>query len=58
MCPALVVLIHYKPYSRERLRGKWGIVEVADAADSVRELGNRGLIDASRAMIRGGSAGS
>ncbi|PVF98598.1 alpha/beta-hydrolase [Serendipita vermifera] len=42
---------------RERLRGQWGVAEVNDAADSVKELGDRGLIDGNRATIRGGSAG-
>jgi len=42
---------------RERLRGKWGVAEVADAAHTVKELGERGLIDPARATIRGGSAG-
>ncbi|KAG8860200.1 hypothetical protein FRB91_004593 [Serendipita sp. 411] len=42
---------------RERLRGKWGIAEVADAADVVKELGEQGVIDPKRVAIRGGSAG-
>jgi len=42
---------------RDRLRGKWGVAEVADAARTVKELGERGLIDPARATIRGGSAG-
>ena len=44
-------------FNRERLRGNWGVVEVADAARTVKELGERGLIDPARATIRGGSAG-
>ena len=42
---------------RDRLRGEWGVAEVADAARTVQELGERGLIDPARATIRGGSAG-
>lgn len=45
------------PFPRERLRGNWGVTEVADAADTVKELGKKGVIDPSRAAIRGGSAG-
>jgi hypothetical protein len=44
-------------FNRERLRGNWGVAEVADAARTVKELGERGLIDPARATIRGGSAG-
>ncbi|KAG8814032.1 hypothetical protein FRC17_001312, partial [Serendipita sp. 399] len=42
---------------RERLRGKWGVADVADAAEVVKELGAQGAIDPKRVAIRGGSAG-
>ncbi|KAI0746910.1 Alpha/Beta hydrolase protein [Daedaleopsis nitida] len=43
--------------SVERLLGKWGIVDVQDSIVAVQALGERGLIDSARAVIRGGSAG-
>lgn len=42
---------------RRRLEGAWGVVDVEDVAALVVGLGERGDIDASRAAIRGGSAG-
>ena len=42
---------------RERLLGKWGLVDVEDSVIAVRELGKLGRLDATRATIRGGSAG-
>src|SRR5690606_31771886 len=42
---------------RERLKGRWGEVDVADVAAAVRHLAHHGLVDGSRALIRGGSAG-
>lgn len=42
---------------RERLRGKWGEVDVEDCATAVKLLGERGLIDPKRVAIRGGSSG-
>lgn len=42
---------------RERLLGKWGIVDVDDSVEAVKQLGELGILDASRAVIRGGSAG-
>lgn len=42
---------------RERLRGQWGIVDVADCANAVRYLIDRGEVDATRIAISGGSAG-
>ena len=42
---------------RDRLVGKWGIVDVADAVQSVLKLSESGLIDVKRAVITGGSAG-
>lgn len=44
-------------FTRERLVGSWGIFDVNDAADTVSQLGKRGLIDPKRTVIRGESAG-
>lgn len=42
---------------RDGLRGEWGVVDAADIAAGVRALAERGLIDPTKAVIRGGSAG-
>ena len=42
---------------RDRLRGRWGIVDIEDSAAVVRFLSDRGDIDSSRVQITGGSAG-
>ncbi|KQY97093.1 peptidase S9 [Microbacterium sp. Root53] len=42
---------------RERLRGRWGIVDVADTAAAARGLAAAGLADPARIAIKGGSAG-
>nr|WP_225953566.1 prolyl oligopeptidase family serine peptidase [Kibdelosporangium phytohabitans] len=42
---------------RDRLLGKWGIVDVADAVTAARALVAQGLADEARLGIRGGSAG-
>ncbi|WP_282202973.1 S9 family peptidase [Kitasatospora fiedleri] len=42
---------------RERLRGTWGVVDVADCAAVARGLVARGLADERRLAVRGGSAG-
>lgn len=42
---------------RERLRGKWGVVDVDDCANGARYLVERGEADPDRLIIRGGSAG-
>ncbi|KAF8672037.1 Alpha beta-hydrolase [Rhizoctonia solani] len=42
---------------RERLQGKWGIVDVDDCVSTVGELGKANLVDPKRVAIRGGSAG-
>ncbi|HUU43839.1 MAG TPA: prolyl oligopeptidase family serine peptidase [Planctomycetota bacterium] len=42
---------------RERLKGKWGIVDVDDACAAATVLARRGLVDAKRLAITGGSAG-
>jgi dipeptidyl aminopeptidase/acylaminoacyl peptidase len=45
-----------RPY-RERLRGRWGIVDVADCINGARHLAATGRVDGKRMAIRGGSAG-
>ena len=42
---------------RERLKDKWGIVDVDDCANGARYLVGKGLVDGDRLMITGGSAG-
>ena len=42
---------------RERLNGKWGIVDVDDCANGAKYLVARGDVDPNRLMITGGSAG-
>lgn len=42
---------------RERLKGKWGIVDVDDCANGARYLVKQGEVDENRLMITGGSAG-
>jgi dipeptidyl aminopeptidase/acylaminoacyl peptidase len=42
---------------RERLDGRWGEIDVADAALAARQLAERGSVDASPMAIAGGSAG-
>jgi len=42
---------------RERLRGRWGIVDVDDCVHAARFLAGRGDVDPARLAIRGGSAG-
>ena len=42
---------------RERLQGKWGVVDVADCEAGVRFLALEGRVDPNRVAIRGGSAG-
>jgi dipeptidyl aminopeptidase/acylaminoacyl peptidase len=42
---------------RDRLRGRWGEVDVEDSAAAVRFLADRGDIDQARVQITGGSAG-
>jgi dipeptidyl aminopeptidase/acylaminoacyl peptidase len=41
---------------RERLEGQWGIVDVDDCVAGARRLAERGLVDAERVVVRGGSA--
>lgn len=42
---------------RERLRGQWGVVDVADAMNAALALAESGEADGRRLGIRGGSAG-
>jgi dipeptidyl aminopeptidase/acylaminoacyl peptidase len=42
---------------RDRLRGRWGEIDVEDSAAAARYLGDRGDVDTSRVQISGGSAG-
>jgi dipeptidyl aminopeptidase/acylaminoacyl peptidase len=42
---------------RERLKGRWGIVDVDDCVNGARHLAERGRVDGRRLLITGGSAG-
>lgn len=42
---------------RNRLRGQWGVVDVADCAAVARALAEEGTADPDRIAVRGGSAG-
>jgi dipeptidyl aminopeptidase/acylaminoacyl peptidase len=42
---------------RNRLRGNWGVVDVADATNAALYLANQGQADRAKLLIRGGSAG-
>ena len=42
---------------RDRLKGQWGIVDVDDCVNGARFLVEKGLVDANRLAITGGSAG-
>ena len=42
---------------RERLKGRWGILDVDDCIAAARFLAERGDVDPNRMAIRGGSAG-
>jgi len=42
---------------RQRLEGRWGLVDVQDCATAVEYLAGEGLVDRDRVAIRGGSAG-
>jgi dipeptidyl aminopeptidase/acylaminoacyl peptidase len=42
---------------RQRLNGKWGIVDVEDVIAAVKFLAGQGRVDANRVAIHGGSAG-
>jgi dipeptidyl aminopeptidase/acylaminoacyl peptidase len=45
-----------RPY-RERLKGNWGIVDVDDCVNGAKYLVENDLVDGSRLVIKGGSAG-
>ena len=42
---------------RQRLNGRWGLLDVADVASAARSLVDLGKADPARLIIRGGSAG-
>ena len=42
---------------RERLKGRWGIIDIDDCVNGARYLAERGLVDGDRLAIDGGSAG-
>ncbi len=42
---------------RERLRGAWGVVDLADCVNAARHLVDTGRVDGNRLLIHGGSAG-
>jgi dipeptidyl aminopeptidase/acylaminoacyl peptidase len=42
---------------RQRLKGQWGVVDVADCVNAAKYLTLRGEVDADRLIIRGRSAG-
>ncbi len=42
---------------RERLKDRWGIVDVDDCVNAARWLAEQGRVDGDRMVIRGGSAG-
>lgn len=42
---------------RERLKGNWGVVDVADCIAGAQAMADRGLADPDRLAIQGGSAG-
>ncbi len=42
---------------RERLKGQWGVVDVADCVNGATYLVKQGEVDPKRLIIRGGSAG-
>jgi dipeptidyl aminopeptidase/acylaminoacyl peptidase len=42
---------------RDRLKGRWGIVDTEDCINAARYLAAQGVVDGKRLAIRGGSAG-
>lgn len=42
---------------RNRLRGQWGVTDVADCASGAQAMADRGLVDSQRLAISGSSAG-
>lgn len=49
--------IGYGRQYRQRLDGKWGIVDVEDCVNGAKYLVDRGMVDGDRLMITGSSAG-
>lgn len=47
---------HGRAY-RDRLQGRWGVVDVDDCCSGALALADRGLVDRDRMVIKGGSAG-
>jgi dipeptidyl aminopeptidase/acylaminoacyl peptidase len=47
---------HGREY-RERLNGRWGLLDVDDCVNAAKYLAGRGSVDPERLVIRGGSAG-
>ncbi|KRE56462.1 prolyl oligopeptidase family serine peptidase [Phycicoccus sp. Soil748] len=47
---------HGRAY-RERLRGRWGVVDVDDCSTGARAMAEQGRVDGARLAIRGGRAG-
>ncbi|EJD49587.1 alpha/beta-hydrolase [Auricularia subglabra TFB-10046 SS5] len=42
---------------RDRLNGEWGVVDINDCVEAVKQLSKSGLVDGKRLAIRGSSAG-
>jgi dipeptidyl aminopeptidase/acylaminoacyl peptidase len=42
---------------RRALNGQWGVADIEDCVHGARSLADRGLVDQSKLLIRGGSAG-
>ncbi|HEY5800603.1 MAG TPA: S9 family peptidase [Burkholderiaceae bacterium] len=42
---------------RDSLRGRWGIIDVDDCVNGARFLAEHGMVDGTRLIVRGGSAG-
>jgi dipeptidyl aminopeptidase/acylaminoacyl peptidase len=42
---------------QDRLRGQWGVVDLADCVNAARHLAATGRVDGARLLIHGGSAG-
>ena len=42
---------------RDKLKGNWGVFDVADAVSGARHLADQGIVDPGRMVIIGGSAG-
>jgi dipeptidyl aminopeptidase/acylaminoacyl peptidase len=42
---------------RDKLKGQWGVVDIADVVDAARHLADTGRVDGDRLAVTGGSAG-